>query len=374
MSPSTTRRTGLAAGLTLALAVLAGCTGERETDAVPPPSSSPAPPVSTSSPQAPAPAFVVPDGEPEVAASGFTTPWSVAFVGEAALVSQRDTGEILEIIGDGTRVVGEVPGVAPGGEGGLLGIAHAGGYLYAYATTIDGNRVMRFPLDGAPGSFALGTAQTVVDGIPSARIHNGGRIAFGPDGMLYITAGDAADPARAQDPESLGGKILRVTPEGELPADNPFPGSPVWSLGHRNPQGIGWDAAGTMFASEFGQNTWDELNVIEPGANYGWPEVEGLSDDDRFVNPVQQWAPADASPSGLVVVDGSVVIANLRGHRVRVVPTAEPAAAREFFVGQYGRIRDVVVAPDDTLWIVTSNTDRGGGDDDALLRVPLTSG
>lgn len=341
---------------------------------MPPPSSSPAPPVSTSSPPAAAPAFVVPDGEPEIVASGFTTPWSVAFVGEAALVSQRDTGEILEIIGDGTRVVGEVPGVAPGGEGGLLGIAHAGGYLYAYATTIDGNRVMRFPLDGAPGSFALGTAQTVVDGIPSARIHNGGRIAFGPDGMLYITAGDAADPARAQDPESLGGKILRVTPEGEVPADNPFPGSPVWSLGHRNPQGIGWDAAGTMFASEFGQNTWDELNVIEPGANYGWPEVEGLSDDDRFVNPVQQWAPADASPSGLVVVDGSVVIANLRGQRVRVVPTAEPAAAREFFVGQYGRIRDVVVAPDDTLWIVTSNTDRGGGDDDAILRVPLTSG
>jgi glucose/arabinose dehydrogenase len=330
--------------------------------------------VISSSPSVPPPAFVVPAGEPEVVASGFTTPWSVAFVGEAALVSQRDTGEILEIVGDGTRVVGEAPDVAPRGEGGLLGIAHADGYLYAYATTADGNRVMRFPLDGAPGSFALGTAETVVDGIPSASTHNGGRIAFGPDGMLYITAGDAADPARAQDPESLGGKILSVTPEGEVPADNPFPGSPVWSLGHRNPQGIGWDTAGTMFASEFGQNTWDELNVIEPGANYGWPEVEGLGDDDRFVNPVQQWAPADASPSGLAVVDGSVVIANLRGQRVRVVPTADPASAREFFVGQYGRIRDVVVAPDDTLWIVTSNTDRGGGDDDAILRVPLRTG
>jgi glucose/arabinose dehydrogenase len=374
MSPSTTRRTGLAAGLTLALAALAGCTGERETDAMPPSSPPAAPPVTRSAPPIDAPAFVVPAGEPEVVASGFTTPWSVAFVGEAALVSQRDTGEILEIVGDGTRVVGEVPDVAPRGEGGLLGIAHADGYLYAYATTADGNRVMRFPLDGAPGSFALGTAETVVDGIPSASTHNGGRIAFGPDGMLYITAGDAAEPARAQDPESLGGKILRVTPEGEVPADNPFPGSPVWSLGHRNPQGIGWDTAGTMFASEFGQNTWDELNVIQPGANYGWPEVEGLGDDDRFVNPVQQWAPADASPSGLAVVDGSVVIANLRGQRVRVVPTADPASAREFFVGQYGRIRDVVVAPDDTLWIVTSNTDRGGGDDDAILRVPLRTG
>ena len=373
MSPSTARRTGLAAGLTLVLTALAGCTGERETDAMPPSSSPPAPPMISSSPSVPPPAFVVPAGEPEVVASGFTTPWSVAFVGQAALVSQRDTGEILEIVGDGTRVVGDVPDVAPRGEGGLLGIARADGYLYAYATTVDGNRVMRFPLDGAPGSFTLGAAETVVDGIPSAGIHNGGRIAFGPDGMLYVTAGDAAEPARAQDPESLGGKILRVTPTGEVPADNPFPGSPVWSLGHRNPQGIGWDSAGTMFASEFGQNTWDELNVIEPGANYGWPEVEGLGDDDRFVNPVQQWAPADASPSGLAVVDGSVVIANLRGQRVRVVPTADPTSAQEFFVGQYGRIRDVKIAPDDTLWIVTSNTDRGGGDDDAILRVPLTS-
>lgn len=374
MSPSTTRRTGLAAGLALALAALAGCTGERETDAAAPSSSPPAPPVIRSSPPVPSPAFVVPAGEPEVVASGFTTPWSVAFVGETALVSQRDTGEILEIVGDGTRVVGEVPDVAPGGEGGLLGIAHADGYLYAYATTAGGNRVMRIALEGAPGSFALGAAQTIVDGIPSARTHNGGRIAFGPDGMLYVTAGDAADPGRAQDPGSLGGKILRVTPTGEVPAGNPFPGSPVWSLGHRNPQGIGWDAEGTMFASEFGQNTWDELNVIEPGANYGWPEVEGIGDDDRYVDPVQQWAPADASPSGLAVVEGSILVANLRGQRVRAVPTADPASAQEFFVGRFGRIRDVVVAPDGTLWIVTSDTDRGGGDDDAILRVPLSAG
>jgi glucose/arabinose dehydrogenase len=270
--------------------------------------------------------------------------------------------------------VGEVPDLAARGEGGLLGIAHADGYLYRYVTIPGGNRVMRFPLEGAPGSFALGAAQTVLDGIPSANIHNGGRIAFGPDGLLYVTAGDAADPDAAQDPDALGGKILRVTPEGEVPDDNPFPGSPVWSLGHRNPQGIGWDAEGTMYASEFGQDTWDELNIIEPGANYGWPEVEGIGGQDGFVDPVQQWAPADASPSGLAVVGGSVLIANLRGQRLRAVPTADPASARDYFVGDYGRLRDAVVAPNGDLWIITSNTDRGGGADDEILSVPLAAG
>ncbi|KQT73888.1 PQQ-dependent sugar dehydrogenase [Microbacterium sp. Leaf436] len=359
------RRAGAAAGLALALIALAGCTGERAAS----PAATPA-----STPTAGTPGFVVPDGEPEVVASGFTTPWSVAFVGDTALVSQRDTGEILEIVGDDTRVVGEVPDLVARGEGGLLGIAHADGMLYAYVTTPDGNRVSRFALEGSAGSFALGAAQTVVDGIPSANTHNGGRLAFGPDGMLYVTAGDAGDPDAAQDPESLGGKILRVTPGGDVPADNPVAGSPVWSMGHRNPQGLGWDAEGTLFSSEFGQNTWDELNVIEPGANYGWPEVEGTGGDDRFVDPVQQWAPVDASPSGLAVVDGSVLIANLRGQRLRVVPTADPTSAREFFVGEFGRLRDAVLAPDGSLWIVTSNTDRGGGGDDAVLRVPLTAG
>lgn len=307
-------------------------------------------------------------------ASGLTTPWSVAFVDETPLVSQRDTGEILEVTDAGTRVVGEVPDLAARGEGGLLGIAHAEGFLYAYVTTTSGNRVVRFVLEGAPGSFALGAVDTVVDGIPSAAIHNGGRLAFGPDGMLYVTAGDAADPEAAQDPEALGGKILRVAPDGSIPADNPLPGSPVWSLGHRNPQGIGWDADGTMFASEFGQDTWDELNVIEPGANYGWPEVEGIGEREGFVDPVQQWAPAEASPSGLAVVNGAVVIANLRGQRVRVVPTADPSVAEEYFVGEYGRLRDVVEAPDGSVWVVTSNTDRGGGDTDGILRVPLVRG
>ncbi len=358
------RRSRAAGVVIAAVFVLTGCAAERPTEAA--------------SPRVPAgasPGPAVPAlGDPTPVVGGLTTPWSVAFVDGTALVSERDTGRILEVADGGTRVVGEIPSATPGGEGGLLGISARDGFLYAYATTADDNRVLRLPLEGAPGALRLGSAQTVIDGIPSANIHNGGRIAFGPDGMLYITAGDASDPGAAQDTEALGGKILRLAPDGSVPADNPFPGSPVWSLGHRNPQGIGWDAAGTMYASEFGQNRWDELNVIEPGANYGWPEVEGIGGREGFVDPVQQWAPAEASPSGLAVVDGAVVIANLRGERVRVVPTDDPSAAEEFFVGEYGRLRDVAAAPDGSLGVVTSDTDRGGGDTDEILRVPLVRG
>jgi glucose/arabinose dehydrogenase len=199
-------------------------------------------------------------------------------------------------------------------------------------------------------------------------------IAFGPDGMLYATAGDAGNSASAQDPASLGGKILRVTPDGEIPADNPFPGSPVYSLGHRNPQGIAWSADGTMYASELGQNTWDELNVVETGGNYGWPDVEGIAGEDGFIDPVQQWEPAD-SPSGIAVMGAghageTIYIANLRGQRLREVPVDDLTSSTERFVGEHGRLRDAVAAPDGTLWILTNNTGgRGepGPEDDRIL-------
>lgn len=368
LAPFPRRRAGVAGFLAVGLTALAACAPEGRTDAVPPTSPSASPRASA---LGNAPLSL---GDPAVVVEGLTTPWSVTSSDGAMLLSQRDTAEILEVVDGDTRVVGTIPGVTPGGEGGLLGIAVRDGFLYAYATTADDNRVLRSPLEGEPGALRLGTVRTVLDGIPSANIHNGGRIAFGPDGMLYVTTGDASEPGAAQDPDALGGKILRVAPDGAVPADNPFPGSPVWSLGHRNPQGIGWDADGTMYASEFGQNTWDELNIIAPGANYGWPEVEGIAGQDAFVDPVQQWAPADASPSGLAVVEGAVVIANLRGQRLRVVPTADPSSAEEYVVGEYGRLRDVVAAPDGAVWVVTSNTDRGGGDTDAILRVPLVRG
>lgn len=233
---------------------------------------------------------------------------------------------------------------------------------------------MRFALTGDPGSLGLGAAETILDGIASASYHDGGRIAFGPDDMLYVTVGDAGDVSAAQDRGSLSGKVLRLTPDGAVPQDNPFEGSPVYSYGHRNPQGIALDSDGTMYASEFGQNTWDELNVIEPGGNYGWPEVEGIAGDNRFVDPVQQWAPVDASPSGIAVADGSIWIANLRGQRLREVPLDDSSSSNEHLLSAHGRLRDAVAAPDGSLWVLTNNTDgRGdsGPEDDRLLRLDL---
>jgi glucose/arabinose dehydrogenase len=312
---------------------------------------------------------------PEVIAEGLDAPWSIAFHDGTALVSERDTARILEVGADGeTREVGRIDGVQPGGEGGLLGIAVHEGELFTYFTAEGENRVERRELRGDAGELSLGEPATVIDGIPVAGNHNGGRIAIGPDGMLYVTTGDAGDRESAQDPEALSGKILRLTPAGEVPDDNPVAGSPVYTLGHRNPQGIAWDAEGTMYASEFGQNTWDELNVIEPGANYGWPEVEGITGREDFFDPVQQWDPSVASPSGMAITETLVVIANLRGERLRIVPLDALTTASDWYVGEYGRLRDAVVAPDGSVWVLTNETDGRGepsAGDDRILRLDL---
>lgn len=164
-----------------------------------------------------------------------------------------------------------------------------------------------------------------------------------------------------------------MTPDGGVPADNPFPGTLVFSYGHRNVQGIAWAADGTMFASEFGQNTGDELNIIEAGGNYGWPVVEGQADRDGFIAPVQQWGTDEASPSGIAVAVGTIYMANLRGQVLRSIPVADPSTSIEYF-GDYGRIRAVTVAPDGSLWFVTNNTDGRGSaqpGDDRIVRVTL---
>lgn len=323
------------------------------------------------SPQSPAAGTA----SPHTVATGLEAPWAVTFHGDIPLVSERDSARILELdTGGNVREVGTISGAAGGGEGGLLGIAVQDGYLYSYATAGSENRIERRQLTGSGGSLGLGGAETLVSGIGAGSIHNGGRLAFGPDGLLYATTGDAGNRGGAQDTESLSGKILRMTPEGDVPEDNPFPGSLVYSYGHRNPQGIAWDADGTMYASEFGQNTWDELNMITPGGNYGWPDVEGIAGAERFIDPVQQWKPADASPSGIAVVGDSVYIANLRGESLREVPLPETASSSLYLSGEYGRLRDVVAAPDGSLWVLTNNTDGRGNpepDDDRILRLSI---
>ncbi len=369
--------TAVIVGLTSVL-VVAGCT---------PLSNAPTPVASPSGvadspaavPSSDSVASLAPSGETETLASGMTTPWSViALATGSMLISERDTGRVLELTANGeTRLVGVVPGVVPGGEGGLLGIAarDAGTpYLYAFFTAATDNRIVRIEVTGAPGSYELGDVEVLLSGIPKARNHNGGRLAFGPDGMLYATAGDAQQTARSQDLGSLAGKILRMTPEGNIPADNPFAGSYVYSSGHRNPQGLAFDSTGQLWASELGQNTWDELNRIEAGANYGWPLIEGVGGREGYVDPVQQWPTSEASPSGLGVVGDTLFMASLRGKRLWAIDIAEPGVSTAYFVGELGRIRDAVAGPDGTLLLLTSNTDVNGvpgPTDDRLLQVTL---
>ncbi|MBJ2119780.1 PQQ-dependent sugar dehydrogenase [Arthrobacter sp. MSA 4-2] len=360
---------------------LTSCAGTGDSPA-PAASAGPAAPASTVSP-APAttagpaaePGQTTDSEGPRVVTDGLEAPWSVVLLDGVALVSERDSSRILEVSADGAqRVAATIEGVTGTGEGGLLGLAvDAERRLYVYSTAADGNRIQRFPITGAPGALGLGEAETLLTGIPAARNHDGGRIAFGPDGMLYATTGDAGQPDVAQDRTSLGGKILRMEADGSVPEDNPFPGSLVYSYGHRNPQGLTWDDAGTLYAAEFGQNTWDELNVITPGSNYGWPLVEGIAGSEEFTDPVQQWTPETASPSGITHLNGTIYIANLRGRVLRAVPVEDPSTSTELYAGDYGRIRDVIPGPENTLWILTSNTDgrgRPGADDDRLISIP----
>lgn len=340
----------------------------------PPPSSSTG--RATTSSVAPQESSTTPEmpSTPQDVVTGLNAPWSVAFRDGVALVSERDSGRILELTEDGgSREVGIIDEVAARGEGGLLGLAvDDSDRLYAYFTTAEDNRIVRFDVSGTPGALALGQGTVILDGLDKSGTHNGGRIAFGPDGMLYVATGDAGVPERAQDMQSLAGKILRMTADGDVPADNPFDQSLVYTWGHRNVQGMAWTKDGTMFATEFGQNTWDELNIIEPGNNYGWPIVEGMGAGDDFANPVQQWEPAQASPSGMAYLDGTLYIANLRGQRLRSVDVSDPSTSQEFYVGEYGRLRHVAAAPDGMLWVITNNTD-GRGDpqdgDDRILAI-----
>lgn len=368
-------RLAVAGCLVLAAVAASGCSPGAEREAAP---SVVAPSEITATPFDTAVGAWRVDGAPRALASGLAAPWSVvALDGGGALISQRDDGAIVEVTPSGAmRVTGTVPGVVSGGESGLHGLAVLADddrtWLYAYHGASDDNRVVRMPLLGEAGALGLGEAEVVFAGIPRANTHDGGRIAFGPDGKLYIATGDAQNRDAPQDPDALGGKILRLEPDGRPADGNPWD-TAVWSLGHRNVQGLAWTQDGTMWASEFGQNTWDELNRIEPGGNYGWPIVEGESPRDEFIDPIATWATAEASPSGIAAVGDTVFVAGLRGERLWAVDTAggdrvgEPVAA---LAGQQGRLRDVIAAPDGTLWLLTGNTDGRGSpraEDDLLL-------
>jgi glucose/arabinose dehydrogenase len=328
-------------------------------------------------------------------------PWSLIFLPDGrALVSERPGN--IRLIKDGKIL--EKPyakiEVAHIGEGGLMGLAlHPSfpkePYIYAMHTYREGdkllNRVIRLKDNGDTGSFD----KVIIEGIPGGKFHNGGRIAFGPDGMLYITAGETFHAELAQNLKSLGGKILRITPEGHIPDDNPFKGSPVYSYGHRNPQGICWQpGTNKLFESEhgpsgeFGHFAHDEINIITKGGNYGWPEVIGAIGLKQYIDPIVVWKKT-TPPSGITFYKGSLLkhlkgnlfVATLKSEaliRIKVegkdnrVTRIERWFSSDYSEGKYGRIRDVVEGPDGVLYFLTNNTDGRGSPrpaDDRIYRI-----
>jgi glucose/arabinose dehydrogenase len=372
-----------AAGLLVLL--LAGCTfgepdDEQET-AAPPQFPTPSEPAGTTPPEL--------TDVAEVIVTGLDIPWDVDFLPDGTgLVTERNTAQILRVgpesDEDGLTVeeAQTIDGVNAAGEGGLLGIAvspeyESDGWIFIYYTTAQDNRIARLSLGEEP--------EPILTGIPRAGNHNGGQLAFGPDGHLYASTGDAESPDRAQDRDELAGKILRMTMDGEPAPDNPFDDSLVYSYGHRNVQGLAWDAGGQLWATEFGNQTWDEMNQIEAGENYGWPEVEGLAEDRRFVDPVLTWPTSEASCAGAAVVGQTLVAACLRGQRLWLAELTESGtvlgAAQPLLVEEYGRLRGAAVGPDGSLWITTSNRDgrlpegqEPDPDDDRIIRLVVSGG
>lgn len=310
----------------------------------------------------------------KVLATGLEVPWGLAFLPNGdALVSERMSGRVWRVRKTGgRRLVGTIPTDAAG-EGGLLGLAvhpqfaRGKNWVYAYVTTATDNRIVRMRF----ARNRLGRRRVVLAGIPKGHTHNGGRLMFGPGGMLFASTGDAGDTSLSQDRSSLAGKILRMTPTGKVPKRNPY-GNYTWTYGHRNVQGLVIDDKGRFWASEFGQNRLDELNRIVKGGNYGWPVVEGRGPGYR--DPFVTWTTAECSPSGIATAKGWAYVAALRGRSLWAVKLNGARRGRKVRLveGRLGRIRTVERAPDGSLWITTSNRDgRGtpGPHDDRVIRV-----
>ncbi|WP_405592552.1 PQQ-dependent sugar dehydrogenase [Streptomyces sp. NBC_01092] len=315
--------------------------------------------------------------------TGWTIPWGTEWMpdGASALLTERDTFKVFRLTKEGTRTqVGSVPNVVTtGGEGGLLGVAVDPDWgtnhrVYFMHTAAEGNRIARMTYDGS----SLSGYTILLQGIKKNRYHNGGRLAFGPDGYLYASTGDAQSAALAQDRNSLNGKILRLTTDGAPAPGNPF-GNHVYSLGHRNPQGLAFDRGGRLWEAEFGNSAYDELNLVKPGANYGWPTCEGTCSVTGMTNPKKTWPVSEASPSGIAIVGNVVYMAALRGERLWRIPidgdTENVGAASAYYVGSYGRLRTVSKVPGaDQLWLSTTNCDNNGGEpagSDKVLRVTI---
>lgn len=382
------RQLGIAA---VVVALSASACGGGSGDGAPPQADS-SEASTASSPVAPASSSAPDTAGPEPArvevvrtvATGIDVPWGLALLPgtEEILVSSRDDGHVyrVDLRSGQRRSVGVVPGavsnVASGGEAGLLGLAPSPSYstdrrVYAYWSTTHDNRIGWFRLRHG----RLRRAHVIVSGIPHGVVHDGGRLAFGPDGMLYAGTGESGRPELSPDKRSLGGKILRMTPAGRPAPGNPF-GSLVYSYGHRNVQGLAFDPEGRLWASEFGESTADELNLIKPGRDYGWPATQGRTSDPRYTGPVAQWGTEEDSPSGIAYAAGSIWMAALAGQRLWRIPLhgTEAGTPQDFWTGRYGRLRSVLALDDHTLLVTTSNRDGRGvprSGDDRILEVDV---
>ena len=336
----------------------------------------------------------------EVVAENLAVPWSIDWTPDGtALFTER--GGSLRSIQNGTLVSEPLlTHSANTIEGGLLGIAvdpdfGENNYIYLYytydepGTDTNANKAVRYTfVDGAVTEDLV-----LIDGIPGGAFHDGGRIQFGPDGKLYIATGDGGHPDLAQEPDSLAGKILRINPDGTVPGDNPFAGSPVWSLGHRNPQGMDWDESGNLVVTEHGPSGWrgvahDEINLIAPGANYGWPVIIGDETAEGMERAVMNTGNDTWAPSGAEFYDGDRIpqwtgkyfVATLRGNHLHMVDLDlqgnTVVSHSRLFQDEFGRLRDVQTGPDGFLYLLTSNRDGRGSaspNDDRILRiVPLS--
>ncbi|MFD2026313.1 PQQ-dependent sugar dehydrogenase [Promicromonospora aerolata] len=382
----TTRSTTAVLAATLSLAAaLTSCAGS------PPPGTTRSGADATAPSGAAAPTHAAPGdlaspGRVTEIVTGLDTPWGLTFLPDgSALVSSRDTFEIRRVDpGSGNhRSVGRVDGAVAAPDSGLLGLAASPDVardrtVYAFVSTASDNRVVALEFDPEFETFTQ--VRVVLDGIRvGTDQHQGGRLAFDRAGALWITTGDANEPALAPDPGSLNGKVLRINPDGTIPSDNPVDG-PVYSTGHRNVQGIAFGPDGTVYSSEFGDQEQDEVNVIMPGNDYGWPNSEG-SLGSTGTRPLFTFATDEASPSGIAYTAGSLWMAGLRGQRLWQLPVDGGEAVGDpipHLEGEYGRLRTVQVAPDGALWVTTSETDGaswGGASpeegDDRILHVEL---